>query len=101
MMQTYTMSHKVPTLFFRFLLFLSIVESTVSQGEEHSLDRPLTFEDAIMMQELEWAEQAMEDYKGEKSTMPIRSSVRAAHMHTKEWKQECMKVFSASDGFLL
>jgi hypothetical protein len=73
-----------------------------SQGEEeHFLGRPLTFEDAIMMQELEWAEQAMEDYIRKKATMHIRSSVQAAHVHTEEWKQESMKVVSAFNDFLL
>jgi hypothetical protein len=56
----------------------------------HYLERPLTAEDAIFEQELEWASRAMESYKQAHGYMPLRSSIRAAHVHTKDWEKDSM-----------
>jgi hypothetical protein len=86
---------KNPRLATLFLLFLSMVGSSLSQ----ELDMPLTEEDAIMMRELEWAEKAMEGYKRKTGIMPIRSTIRAAHVHTEAWRQESFNLVSASGDY--
>lgn len=60
-------------------------------------DMPLTAEDAIIQQELEWAERAMEGYKQKKGIIPIRSSIRAAHVHTEDWRQDTISLLTQND----
>jgi hypothetical protein len=64
-----------------FLLFAFLASAV-------EIDRPMTAEDEIMMRELAWAEQAMEGYKRHHGTMPLRSSIKAVHVHTEEWKND-------------
>jgi len=60
---------------------------------------PLTAEDAIIQQELEWAERAMEGYKQKKGIIPTRSSIRAAHVHTEDWRQDSISLLTKSGDF--
>jgi hypothetical protein len=55
---------------------------------------PLTAEDAIIMNELEWAERTMEGYRQKNGFMPIRSTIRAAHVNTEEWRRDSIDAFS-------
>jgi hypothetical protein len=83
---------KLAPLFF----FLFSVGTTASQH----MEMPLTAEDAIIMQEVEWAEKAMEGYIRKKGVIPIRSPIHAAHVHSEEWRQESINIFSqASKDF--
>jgi hypothetical protein len=50
-------------------------------------------EEALIMRELEWAENTMESYKRHKGHFPLRSSITAPHVHTEEWKTESIKIF--------
>lgn len=78
-----------------FLLLLLLAISgihAVSATEEWQF--PLTAEDALIQQELEWAERAMEGYKLKTGTMPTRSSIRAAHVHTEEWRKDSISLLS-------
>ena len=72
-----------------FLLILQLAFVTANQ-----MDIPLTAEDAIIMQELEWVEKAMEGYKQKKGNMPIRSPIRGAHIHSEDWRQESIQLLS-------
>ena len=53
-------------------------------------DFPLTAEDAIIQRELEWAENAMETYHQKTGSMPLRSSIRAAHVFSEEWRRDAI-----------
>lgn len=55
-------------------------------------DASMTTEEAIIEQELLWAEQAMEGYKRKTGKLPIRSAIRAAHVHTEAWRQDSIDV---------
>lgn len=57
-----------------------------------------TGEESLIRQELEWAERAMEAYKQKTGTMPLRSSIQAAHVHTEEWRQESITMLSSTKG---
>ena len=64
------------------------------------MEIPLTAEDEIIMRELEWAEKAMEGYKHKNGVIPIRSPIHAVHVHSEEWRQESINIFSqASKDF--
>lgn len=76
------------------LLALASGSSNILTVQAQDWAMPLTAEDAIIQQELEWAEQAMEKYKRKTGTMPLRSSIRAAHVHTEEWRREAMDMLA-------
>jgi hypothetical protein len=61
----------------------------------------LTADQALIQQELEWAERAMEGYKRKTGTIPTRSSIRAAHVHTEEWRKDSISLLSrgSSDDY--
>jgi hypothetical protein len=75
------------------LATLLVLLLTSGMAAAQQMDMPLTAEDAIMMQELEWAEKAMEGYKRKTGHMPIRSPISASHVHTEEWRQESINIF--------
>lgn len=47
-------------------------------------------EDEILKNELAWAENSMEMYKRNKNQMPLRSSIRAAHVHSGDWLRDSL-----------
>lgn len=65
------------------------------------IDMPLTAEDAIIMQELEWAEKTMESYRQKNGKIPIRSPIRAIHVNSQEWRQDSIDVVSSMRDFIV
>ena len=54
-------------------------------------DDPSTLNNAeedLIMREMEWAEKTMEAYKRKSGNFPLRSTIKAPHVHTAEWKQD-------------
>ena len=47
--------------------------------------------------ELAWAEHTMELYKRKNKKMPLRSSIRGAHVHTEDWVQESLDILNSQD----
>ena len=91
-------STSTPLLFLLLLLSISCIY-TVTSAEEWQF--PLTAEEALIQQELEWAERAMEGYKRKTGSIPTRSSIRAAHVHTEEWRRDSITLLSrgSSDDY--
>jgi hypothetical protein len=85
------MNNKLLSLILLLLILASTSSNAQQQGE---WDMPLTAEDSIIQQELEWAEKAMENYKRKTGSMPLRSSIQAAHVHTEEWRREAIRMLS-------
>lgn len=81
------------------LLLLAVASSTDSIARTMAWELPLTAEDAIIQQELEWAERAMEGYRQKKGHIPTRSSIRAAHVHTDDWRQDSISLLQSSGDF--
>jgi len=68
------------------ITFTLIRSSLAATGRQQV---PLTEEELIIIQkELEWAEEAMESYKQKFGRFPLRSTIRAAHVHTDDWRQD-------------
>jgi len=47
-------------------------------------------EQELLAKELAWAEKSMEAYKQQYQQMPLRSPIRAVHVHSKDWKQDSL-----------
>jgi len=50
----------------------------------------------IILQELKWAEKAMEMYRVQKQQLPLRSEIRAVHVHSQEWRDGAFQLLSGS-----
>lgn len=76
-------------------LLLALIAGSFKVPHVSAVDwesRPLNAEDAIIEQELRWAERAMEGYKQKKGIIPTRSSIRAAHVHTDDWRRDSISL---------
>jgi hypothetical protein len=69
------------------LLLVVIVRPASCQ----QVDMPMTAEDSVFMRELRWAEHSLEKYRRKNGVMPIRSSIRAAHIHSESWRQDSIE----------
>jgi hypothetical protein len=69
------------------LLLVVIVRPASCQ----QVDMPMSAEDSVFMRELRWAEHSLEKYRRKNGTMPIRSSIRAAHVHSESWRQDSIE----------
>ena len=59
-------------------------------------ETPLTAEDAILMNELEWAEKAMESYREKRGVIPVRSPIQGASYD--EWRRDSIDFFAAQNS---
>ena len=48
----------------------------------------------IIQREMDWAEHSMEGYKRRKNELPLRSSIRAAHVHSEDWVHDSVEVIN-------
>jgi hypothetical protein len=74
------------------LLLVLIVRPASCQ----QVDMPMTAEDSVFMQELRWAEHSLEKYRRKNGTMPLRSSIRAAHINSELWRQDSIEAQNTS-----
>lgn len=88
------MNHRQRRIHLLLLLLIELLSAVaVAAPAPPPLDSMvLVTEEDILQQELEWAEQAMEGYKRKTGKLPIRSSIRAAHVHTEAWRQDSIDV---------
>jgi hypothetical protein len=74
------------------LLLLAVI---VRPASCQQVDMPMTAEDSVFMQELRWAEHSLEKYRRKNGDMPIRSSIRAVHIHSESWRQDSIEAQKA------
>jgi hypothetical protein len=60
------------------------------------VDTSMTTEDSVFMQELRWAEHSLEKYRRKNGAMPIRSSIRGAHIHSESWRHDSIEAQKTS-----
>lgn len=84
------------TLLLSFISSSILTGTSVVVGQEWQF--PLTAEDAIIEQELEWAERAMEGYKQKMGIIPTRSSIRARHVHTQDWRKDSISILASGSS---
>jgi hypothetical protein len=82
----------------KFLLLILAVAAASLTSATPEWQFPLSHEDAILQKELQWAEQAMVNYQQKFGNLPLRSSIRAMHVHTNDWRQDSINVLSNNNG---
>jgi hypothetical protein len=78
----------VIALLFSMLVWnVSVVAASPATGVNHLvLKNELEWEGSSVLQiELWWAEHSIEQYNRRNSKFPLRSSIRAAHVHSEQW----------------
>ena len=77
----------------KLLLILTVACTSLASSVK---ELPDSLTNEILEKELLWAEVAMENYKQKFGSLPLRSSIRAMHVHTEDWRQDSISVLSSS-----
>ncbi len=81
------------------LLSILVLAFTSYSSMAHQWQHPLTAEDYIVEKELQWAEKTMGNYQQKFESFPLRSSIRATHVYTEDWRRDSIQLLSsASEG---
>ena len=84
--------------FWKHLVTMLLLTITTKSVPISGLDfeMQLTAEDAILMNELEWAEKAMVSYREKRGVIPVRSPIRGASYD--EWKRDSIDFFAEQNS---